>query len=364
MPVAMKLKILLPVMLVFLTSFLSCNQPAGKTETSEEYDIGTIIVASKSGNDVYFIDRATGETIVVLPTGIEPHEVEVSDDGRIAVVCNYGDRENPGNTLSVYDVAKGTFHKTINLGENTRPHGMQWIAGTNNLLVTTEGTQSLLIVDVQSGEIIKSIKTEEEVSHMVAAVPGYAKAFVPSIRTGNIAVIDLESGKLTGHTYSGKGAEGIDVSPDGTEVWVTNRDENTISIFDTGTLEIIAQLPCADFPIRAKFTPDGTKFLVSNARSGTIAVFDAINKSLLAEIKLTPPVPENTDAERYFADFEGTSIPIGLVVPDNDIAYVANTRSDVVSIIDLEKFEITGHYKGGREPDGINFSHIKPVLAN
>jgi DNA-binding beta-propeller fold protein YncE len=65
---------------------------------------GVIIVANKSSNDVYFIERTSGDILKILPTGLEPHEVEVSDDGRLAVVCNYGNSENPGNTLSVYDV--------------------------------------------------------------------------------------------------------------------------------------------------------------------------------------------------------------------------------------------------------------------
>lgn len=345
---------------VFMGFLSGCAGGSGEQTEKEELLAGVIIVASKSGDDVYFIDRHSGQTLVVLPTGIEPHEVEVSDDGRIAVVCNYGNRENPGNTLSVYNVAAGRYHKTIDLGEHTRPHGMQWIAGTNMILVTTEGSQSLLKVDVQSGEIVKVMSTGEEVSHMVAATPDFSRAFVPSIRTGNVAVFDLETGELLAQLYSGAGAEGIDVSPDGTEVWVTNRADNTITIFDTQSLEQIASLECADFPIRAKFTPDGSRFLVSNARSGTIAVFDARKKEHIADIKLTPPVPADTDAQRYFAEFEGTSIPIGLVIPDNRFAYVANTRSDVVTVIDLNTYEIVAHFDAGKEPDGINFSHLKP----
>ena len=357
----MKTRLIYITIVFFITGLVSCGQGQEKTEEKAVLE-GTIIVASKSGDDVYFIDRESGETLVVLPTGLEPHEVEVSDDGRIAVVCNYGNRDNPGNTLTVYDVQKGILHKTIDLGEHTRPHGMQWVAGTNNLLVTTEGSRSLIMVDVKEGAVVQVMDTEEEVSHMVAATNDFSRAFVPSIRTGNVAVFDLETGQLIDHVYSGEGAEGIDVSPDGAEVWVTNRADNTITIFDTQTLDVLAQLPCEDFPIRAKFTPDGTRFLVSNARSGTIAVFDAINKLHMGDIKLTPPVPADTDDERYFAEFEGTSIPIGIVIPDNRYAYVANTRSDVVSVIDIEKLEITGHFQAGNEPDGINFSHLKPKL--
>lgn len=335
----------------------ACRSPVAEQNGEPS---GTLIVASKSGDDVYFIDRSSGDVLLVLPTGREPHEVEVSDDGRIAVVCNYGDRQQIGNTLSVYDVKEGKLLRTIDLGEHTRPHGMQWLTGTGNMLVTAEGSRHLLVVDVMQGKVVQAMYTEQDVSHMVAATPCFTRAFVPSIRTGNVTVFDLESGELLAQVYSGAGAEGIDVHPDGHEVWVTNRADNTITIIDTQSLEVLDVIPCADFPIRAKFTPNGQYFLVSNARSGEIAVFDTKERVQLAAIKLTPPVPEGVDETRYFADFEETSIPIGLVVPDNRWAYVANTRSDAVSIIDLENMSITGHFAAGREPDGINFTPLRP----
>jgi DNA-binding beta-propeller fold protein YncE len=194
----MKSFVLIMMMIAGLAILTSCGQQQRKTEEQPQLE-GMLIVASKSGDDVYFIDRQTGETLAVLPTGLEPHEVEVSDDGRIAMVCNYGNRENPGNTLSVYNVSRLSEHKTIDLGRHTRPQGMQWMAGTNNMLVTTEGSNSLLVVDVQLGEVVQVMDTQEEVSHMVAATPDFSRAFVPSIRTGNVAVFDLNTGELITH---------------------------------------------------------------------------------------------------------------------------------------------------------------------
>lgn len=353
-------RVLFFISLLAVTLFaVSCGQQA--TQQEKEH-AGVIIIGNKSGDDVYFLDRLTGEILAKLSTGIEPHEVEVSDDGRYAVVCNYGNRENPGNTLTVYDVKKAELIRTIDLGEHTRPHGMQWLAGTNKMLVTTEGSRSLLVLDVEKGEVLQALYTDQDVSHMVAATPDHKRAFVPSIRTGNVTVFDLENGQLLEQLYSGRGAEGIDVSPDGKEVWVANRAENTIVVFDTQTLERLATIPCEDFPIRVKFSPNGKLFLVSNARSGTVAVFDVAARTQIADVKMTPPVPAEEDTERYFADFEGTSVPIGLVVPDNELAYVANTRSDAVTVISLKTFEIIGHFSAGKEPDGINFSPLRPVV--
>jgi YVTN family beta-propeller protein len=330
----------------------------GHSAEKADENTGVIIVANKSSNDVYFIDR-DGEVLKILPTGTEPHEVEVSDDGRIAVVCNYGNRENPGNSLSVYDIENLELLREIDLGEHTRPHGMHWMHGTSNMLVTTEGSRYLLMVDIEAGEIIHEMYTEEDISHMVTATPDGKKAFVSSIRTGNVTMFDLESQELLKRVYSGEGAEGIAVSPDGSEVWVTNRGENTVSVFDAQTLEKLEKLEAGDFPIRARFTPDGRYLLVSNARSGDISVFDAPSRELVSSIALTIPEPDDIDDARYFSDFEGSSVPIGLIAADNSTAYVASTRSDLIVVIDLETFEVTDHIPAGQEPDGINFSPVK-----
>ena len=260
--------------------------------------------------------------------------------------------------LVCYTVKTHSLDKTIDLGEHTHPHGMDWIKGTDKLLVTTEGNNTILVVDVAKGKIEQTWKTDQEISHMAVAAPKANRAFVSSIKTGDVTVFNLNTGKIEKQIHSGQGAEGLDVSPDGEELWVTNRGENTLTLFNTQTLEKIAKIDCGAFPIRAKFSPDGKYFVVSNAESGHVNVFNANSKELIKRIKLRPPVPEGRNKERYFADFEGSSVPIGLVVPDNRTAYVANTHADVVTVIDLKELAIVEHLKAGQEPDGINFSYV------
>jgi YVTN family beta-propeller protein len=176
-----------------------------------------------------------------------------------------------------------------------------------------------------------------------------------------VSVFDMETQELITRVYSGEGAEGIAVSPDGREVWVTNRGENTISVIDAVSLELLDKIECGDFPIRAKFSPDGRYFLVSNARSGDIAVINVHNRELIKNIKLIMPDPPANSDRRYFPDFQASSVPIGLVIPDDSTAYVANTRSDIVTVISLRNLIITGFFKAGNEPDGINFSPLMPA---
>ncbi|MET0292581.1 MAG: YncE family protein, partial [Steroidobacteraceae bacterium] len=62
----------------------------------------TLLVLNKEDATLQLVDPATGQTRgTPVPTGAGPHEVEVTADGKLAFVGNYGPQGAPGNTLSV-----------------------------------------------------------------------------------------------------------------------------------------------------------------------------------------------------------------------------------------------------------------------
>jgi DNA-binding beta-propeller fold protein YncE len=70
-------------------------------------DAGVLLVGNKSADTLWALDTATGVRTASFDTGVGPHEIEVSPDGRLAVVSNYGDRERPGSSLTVLDWLAG-----------------------------------------------------------------------------------------------------------------------------------------------------------------------------------------------------------------------------------------------------------------
>jgi len=319
---------------------------------------GTLVVLNKAGATASLIDLDTREVVATLPTGEGPHEAAVSPDGSLAVACNYGTAAAPGSTLTVIDVPSARVVKTIDLGDYHRPHGVVWLAGGRHVLVTSEESKALLKVDVTAGKVAAAYPTDQAISHMVVATPDGKRAFVASIGSGSVTAIDLEAGSRLASIPTGKGAEGIAVTPDGKEIWVTNRAADTVSVVDAASLEIVKEIPSKSFPIRAKATPDGLHVLVSNAQSGEVAVFDAATKEEVRRIpmKLSAASPEG----RLFGDRFGDSpVPIGILIPpDGKHAYVANANADVVAILDLETWKVSGVLTAGKEPDGLGYSAL------
>lgn len=333
---------------------------AANATASSAAPSGTLLVLNKSDDTVSFIDLASSEVKATLPTGDGPHEVAVSSDGKTAVVTNYGDSTNPGNTLTVVDIPGKKVLRTIDLGTYSRPHGIEWLQG-DDVAVTVEASKALLIVGVKDGKVKHAIATGQVGSHMVAVSPKHRRAFTANIGSGTTTVIDLSTHERITDVATGRGAEGIAVAPDGSEVWVTNRDANTVSIVDPATLKVSATLEPGEIPIRVKFTPDGTRALISNAKSGDVAVFDTVTKKKITSIPMQQEGErtQNGESRPLVSQFGTGPVPVGILMPEPlSLAFVANTNADTITVIDLETFKIVNRLKAGREPDGLGYTAL------
>lgn len=319
---------------------------------------GTLIVLNKSDHTAALVDVSTRRLVATVPTGTAPHEVAVSPDGMVAAVANYGTGPSPGSSLTVIDVPGMRKGGDIDLGSYRRPHGIAWLSGST-IIVTVEANKAVLLVDVESGKVLEEIATNQNISHMVVPSHNRTRAFVANIGSGTCTVIDLMEKKVLKNLETGAGAEGIDISPDGAEVWVSNREANTVSVIDTKGLSVVTTLESAAFPIRVKFTPDGKYGLVSNARSGDVAVFDVRGKKEVRRIPMEFSRVNEAD-RRLFGDRFGTSpVPVGILVePQGKLAFVANTQADVVTVIDLSAWKVLDRLTTGKEPDGMGYSGV------
>ena len=328
--------------------------------TSAGVSAGTLVVANKSEATVSLVDTETGEIRATLPAGNAPHEVDVSPDGRLALVGNYGTREEPGSTLTVVDVGGARVVRTIALDGYSRPHGIVWL-DDRFALVTVEANRAVVKVDAHTGEVVQEMATEADVSHMVAVARGQNLAFVANIGSDSVSVLDLAAGARLENIATGKGAEGVAVTPDGKQVWVTNRAEDTITVLETGNRAPLARIEAGSFPIRAEATGDGRYVLVTNARGNDLSVYSTEELKEVGTVGFEA-VSKDTEGRLFSDRFGSSSVPIGIeIVDEENRAYVAHANADDISIIDLEQWKVVGTLSAGEEPDGMGYSPMVPI---
>src|SRR5512134_2631710 len=75
-------------------------------------------------------------------------------------------------------------------------------------------------------------------------------------------------------TFSSPQANPIVLSPDGGHVYVANTTSGTVSVIDTGTNGVVANVPVGLEPVGLAVRPDGLEVWVSNHVSDTVSVID------------------------------------------------------------------------------------------
>jgi YVTN family beta-propeller protein len=335
----------------------SCNSDRIASAPPGSY----LIVLDKTDATLRMIEPNSGHVRDLAPTGKGPHEGAAAPDGTLVVVCDYGD-QTAGHTLTVFDPFARHVISTIDLSPHTRPHGITFLDQRSTVLVTSETSKALLVVDLRAQKVVRVIPTEAELSHMLALTPDRTRVFTANMRGNSVSAIDLASGKVLQVIETGKQPEAIAVSPDGIEVWVGHNGDDKIVVLDAHTLAKKAEFPCGKKPIRIAFVPNGALALVSCADSNELAVIDARARSERKRIALfAQPVPPGHKP----GDPLPPSLPIGVLCDhDGRNAYVACNAANEVAVIDLSKLELTGYIVTGNQPDCMAWLYKREGYGN
>jgi YVTN family beta-propeller protein len=314
----------------------------------------SLVVLNKGEASASLISLESGRTIAKLPVGDGPHEVAVSPDGRWAVAANYGTAQAPGSTLTVLDLRSRKVERTIDLGEYRRPHGIAYLPGGTRVLVTSEQSQTLVIVDVTTGRVERTIRTNVAGTHLFVLAKDGRRAWVSNIGAGSNSIVDIEQGTVLKTVATGRAPEAIDLSPDGREVWVGDGQLDRVTVLDANTLDTLATMPAGGRPNRVHFTRDGRWVFVSNIRSGTVGIYDARARKLAETI--TFPADSSRPLSAAAATLGSPTAPEGiLVAADGKRIWVALNASDRIAEIDIATRRIVRYIETGSGPDGMGY---------
>jgi YVTN family beta-propeller protein len=291
-----------------------------------------LLVGNKGEDTLSFVDLTSGQELGRQPTGKAPHEIAISPDGKTAAVVAYGDR-----TVDLFDVASRAKLKTIDLAPNNGPHGIVWLKD-GRLVVTTERSKSLAVVDPAAGRVVASIPTDQEATHMVAVSSDGRIAYTANIRSGTVSVVDLKQGKKLRDIAVGGEPEGIALSKEEQVLWVADLKGARVQAFDAESLDKIGEVATGPVPIRVAASPDGRWIVTSNVGDGSLTLIDAASRKKIRDISIT-------------GTQEAGQVTI-LFGQDGKL-YAAETGRNTVAEIDLATGKVLRRLPAGTNGDGL-----------
>jgi YVTN family beta-propeller protein len=329
-----KSRILLALLTVCLTFLVAEGQETPST---------MLLVLSKSDRTASIVDPATLKVLARMPSGPDPHEIIADADGKLAYISNYMGPGGSHNTISVVDLAGRKGLPPIDLGLLRGAHGLAFAGG--KVWFTAEVNKVIGRYDPATKRVDWVLGTGQNRTHMILVSEDLKRIVTSNVSSSTLSIIDKVSRQgPMGHQDDwdetvvpvGRGDEGFDVSPDGSQIWAANAQDGTISVVDAAEKRVVDTLNAnVRSANRLKFTPDGALVLVSTLNAPDLVILDA----------RTPREVKRLKIGRGAAGIQ--------MQPDGARAYVACTPDDYVAVIDLKSLEVAGHIDAGGQPDGL-----------
>ncbi len=298
---------------------------------------GALFVAGKFGNTLAKVDLSSGKQVLIVESCANPHELATSPDDRYVALACYG-----GQTVDIFRAEDLVRARSIDLGENARPHGIVWHAN-GGLYATAEGRQSVFWIREPLGAAETfEYATGKQGSHMIAVAPSGNHAWTTDLGSKTVTLVDLKTRRAPRSIELGEEPEGIALSPDGETLWVSARGSDRAFALDPMTLEVRQEIATGAFPLRIAVRPQGDFAVTSDLADGGLTVIDTATGGAVRSIPVAGP-----DGAQ-----ERMQVTI-LWSPDGERIYVAETRANTIAEVDFASGEVLRRLPGTGGGDGI-----------
>ncbi|MEP6648601.1 MAG: hypothetical protein ABJA74_01620 [Lapillicoccus sp.] len=272
------------------------------------YDLTTLWVNSDAGSTLTAIDPATG-TVRARVAVADPYNLYFTPDGTEALVM-----AERLQRIDVRDPATMALRRSLPVPCRGMNHA-DFSADQRTLFVSCEFTGQLLILDADADA--DTIRQVVDLNHIatpgatdpmhaqmrggpmgwlepgassmpqdVRLAPDGAHLLVADMMRNGVWILDAATAAVDRFLPTGTGAHGIYPSRDAQSVYVSNRDEGTISVLDARTLQVAQKwtLPGGGSPDMGGVTADGTQLWLSGRYSSLVYVIDTRTGQLLHSI--------------------------------------------------------------------------------
>lgn len=274
------------------------------------HDLRTLWVNSDAGNSLTPIDPRSGKPGKTIPVA-DPYNLYFTPDGRYALVMAEALRR-----IDVRDAHTMKLVRSLPIPCAGINHA-DYTADLSTLLVSCEFSGKLAVVDADATRVITMVNLNRVATpgatsaamakSMGGPAGGLARGanampqdvrlspdgkwfLVADMLRNGVWVINAHTQKYARFVPTGKGAHGIYPSRDARRIYVSNRDEGSISVLDAVSLAPVAKwkIPGGGSPDMGGVTADGKELWLSGRYNSVVYVFDTSSGKVTHRIPVRP----------------------------------------------------------------------------
>ena len=270
-----------PITFAILGTFPVGHQPQ---HVVPSHDLRTLWVNNDLGNSLTPIDPRTGMFGKAVPVE-DPYNLYFTPDGKHAVVMASRLRR-----LDFRDPQTMALQKSVPVPCAGVNHA-DWTPDGRFFLVSCEFSAQLLWVDTAAEEVRQVLALPPgSMPQDVKLSPDGTRFYVADMMANGVWIYDnTPRGPVLNRLLpTGRGAHSLYASRDATQLYISNRDEGTISVLRFADDQIVAtwRIPGKASPDMGNLSPDGTTLWLSGRYDREVYAIDTATGELRARIRV------------------------------------------------------------------------------
>ena len=290
--------------------------------------------------------------VVTIPVGRSPRPIALSPDGKRAYVGNAA-----SGTVSIVDLSERKVIETVTVGRGVR--GIAVTPDGSRIFAANSGTNDVSVIDARNHKVIANIPgllrplgvlVEPQGKHEWADSP---RLYVAQSGGRSVSSVDSRSLEVRDTIPVGVNPFTVALSPDLKTLYVTNTFSGNVSIVDAtrymGAMSnrVVGTVQVGLAPHGVGFTPDGKRVFVNNSGDLSVTVIDAEKRTVIT----TLPLASEEQKSKLERSDEGTFSVVGLVItPDGRWVLSAMGALDALGVINAVTLKVEEPIKVGRKP--------------
>lgn len=304
---------------------------AGKLSPAIQGFPTRVYVPNSVSNTVDVIDPETQKIIHSFAVGRQPQHVVPSYDLKTLWVLN-----NQSDTVTKIDPATGTKGETVKVED---PYNMYFTPDGKYALVAAERLKRLDFRDPQTMRLLHMLPVPcRGINHIDFSTNG--RYLIASCEfSSEMLKVDVAERKILGKISLPRQGKPQDVktSPDGKVFYVADMVAHGVYLLDGDRLEVLDFLPTGKGAHGLYPSRDAKSLYISNREEGSVSVLDFATRKVVATWR-----------------FPGGGSPdMGGVSADGKTLWLAGRYHHEVYVIDTTEGRLLARIKGGKGPHGL-----------
>jgi DNA-binding beta-propeller fold protein YncE len=296
----------------------------------------TVYVFNVGSKDVTLIDAAARQTRETKPLGSAVRWLSNEQtyfDGQLIWTYDFPDNKLQAIGIDPKSVAVAKTIPDLGTGPG---HSLMLMPDKKTAAINVAGDNVIAVVDVPSGQVMRKVPTGKFPCDL-HFTPDGRFAYTPERDQDTVSMYDTRTWELVKTVSFPAGSQPymLRVSHDGKEVWVQTAKADTNVVLNAADLSTLATLPTGKGPVTNSWTPDGKLSVVTNSGDTFASVFDALSYKEVGRLAVGQGAAN-----------------IGFT-RDGATGFMAVTGANSVAVIDMGKLTVVTQLRAGTQPQGL-----------